>query len=140
MYASIIVAVDGSEQSMLALEHARAIAECFGSKLILVHAFPHTSDLRDSIEYNNLVALRVKRGEEIIEVARERLGRTTSIEVDEDLLEGPAAEAILSAAATRNSDLIVMGSRGMGSVKGVVFGSVSTKVSHYAPCPVMVVR
>ena len=140
MYASIIVALDGSEQSMLALEHARAIAECFGSKLILVHAFPHTSDLRDSIEYNNLVALRIKRGEEIIEIAREQLGRTTSIEVDEDLLEGPASEAILSAAATRNSDLIVMGSRGMGSLKGIVFGSVSTKVSHYAGCPVMVVR
>jgi nucleotide-binding universal stress UspA family protein len=60
--------------------------------------------------------------------------------MDEDLLEGPAAEAILSAAATRNSDLIVMGSRGMGSLKGMVFGSVSTRVAHYAPCPVMVVR
>jgi nucleotide-binding universal stress UspA family protein len=36
--------------------------------------------------------------------------------------------------------LIVMSSRGMGSVKGMVFGSVSTKVSHYAPCPVMVAR
>jgi nucleotide-binding universal stress UspA family protein len=139
MYASIIVALDGSEQSMLALDHARAIAECFRSKLILVHAFPHTSDLRDSIEYNNLVALRIKGGEEIIEAARKLLGRT-SIEVDEDLLEGPAAEAILSVAGTRHSDLIVMGSRGMGSLKGMVFGSVSTKVAHYAPCPVMVVR
>jgi nucleotide-binding universal stress UspA family protein len=139
MYASIIVALDGSEQSLLALEHARAIAECFRSKLVLVHSFPHTSDLRDSIEYNNLVALRIKRGEEIIEAARKHLG-PMSIEVDEELLEGPAAEAIFSAAATRNSDLIVMGSRGMGSLKGMVFGSVSTKVAHYAPCPVMVVR
>jgi len=139
MYASIIAALDGSEQSLFALDHARAIAERFSSKLILVHAFPHTSDLRDSIEYNNLVALRIKRGEEIIEAAREHLGRTP-IEVDEELLEGPAAEAILSAAATRNSDLVVMGSRGMGSLKGMVFGSVSTKVAHYAPCPVMVVR
>ena len=139
MYASIIVALDGSEQSLLALEHARAIAECFRSKLVLVHAFPHTSDLRDSIEYNNLVALRIKRGEEIIEAARKHLG-PMSIEVDEELLEGPAAEAIFSAAATRNSDLIVMGSRGMGSLKGMVFGSVSTKVAHYAPCPVTVVR
>ena len=139
MYASIIVALDGSEESLLALEHARAIAECFRSKLILVHAFPHTSDLRDSIEYNNLVALRIKKGEEIIETARKLLGQT-SIEVDEELLEGPAAEAILSAATTRNADLIVMGSRGMGSLKGIVFGSVSTKISHYAPCPVMVVR
>ena len=139
MYTSIIVALDGSEQSLLAIEHARAIAECFSSKLVLVHSFPHTSDLRDSIEYNNLVALRIKRGEEIIEAARKHLGRT-SIEVDEELLEGPAAEAIFSAAATRKSDLIVMGSRGMGSLKGMVFGSVSTKVAHYAPCPVMVVR
>lgn len=139
MYASIIVALDGSKQSLLAIKHARAIAECFRSKLVLVHAFPHTFDLRDSIEYNNLVALRIKRGEEIIEAARKHLGRM-SIEVDEELLEGPAAEAILSAAATRNSDLIVMGSRGMGSLKGMVFGSVSTKVAHYAPCPVMVVR
>ena len=139
MYASIIVALDGSEQSLLALDHARAIAECFRSKLVLVHAFPHTSDLRDSIEYNNLVALRIKGGEEIIEAARKLLGRT-SIEVDEELLEGPAAEAILSAAGTRHSDLIVMGSRGMGSLKGMVFGSVSTQVAHYAPCPVMVVR
>jgi nucleotide-binding universal stress UspA family protein len=139
MYASIIVALDGSEQSVLALEHARAVAERFRSKLILVHAFPHTSDLRDSMEYNNLVALRIKKGEEIIETARKQLGRT-SIEVNEELLEGPASEAILSVAATRNADLIVMGSRGMGSLKGMVFGSVSTKVSHYAPCPVMVVR
>jgi len=139
MFASIIVALDGSEQSLLALRHARAIAECFGSKLILVHAYPHTYDLRDSIEYNNLVALRVKEGQAIIETARKQLGRT-SIAVEEDLLESPAAEAILSAAAIRNSDLIVMGSRGMGSLKGMVFGSVSTKVSHYASCPVMVVR
>jgi nucleotide-binding universal stress UspA family protein len=139
MYATIIVALDGSEQSLLALEHARAIAECFRSKLILVHAFLHTSDLRDSIEYNNLLALRIKGGEAILEQARKLLGRI-SIEVEEDLLEGPAAEAILSAAATRNADLIVMGSRGVGSLQGMVFGSVSTKVSHYAPCPVMVVR
>jgi len=139
MFASIIVALDGSEQSLLALDHARAIAESFGSKLFLVHAFPRTSDLRDSIEYNNLVALRTKVGQAIIEAARKQLGQT-KIQVEEDLLEGPAADAILSAAAIRNCDLIVMGSRGMGSLKGMVFGSVSTKISQYAPCPVMVVR
>ena len=139
MYASIIVALDGSEQSMLAFNHARAIAECFGSKLILVHAFPRTSGLRDSTEYNNLVARRTKEGQAIIEKTREHLGRS-SVEVEEDLLEGPAAEAIISVAAIRKSDLIVMGSRGMGSLKGAVFGSVSDKVSHDATSPVMVIR
>jgi nucleotide-binding universal stress UspA family protein len=139
MYSSIIVAVDGSEQGMLALNHARAIAECFSAKLILVHAFPHTSDLRDAVEYNSLVGLRIKKGEEIIAAARKQLGRI-SVEVVEELLEGPAPEAILSVATTRHCDLIVMGSRGMGTLKGMVFGSVSTKISHYASCPVMVVR
>jgi len=40
MYASIIVALDGSKQSLLAIKHAERIAECFRSKLVLVHAFP----------------------------------------------------------------------------------------------------
>ena len=139
MFSSIIVALDGSEQSMLALEHARAVAEAFGSKLILVHAFPHTYDLRDSAHYNKLVAMRTMDGQAIIENAKKKL-EATSIEIKEELLEGPAADAIISAAKIRNADLIVMGSRGMGSLKGLVFGSVSTKVSHYAPCAVMVVR
>lgn len=72
MSASIIVALDGSEQSLLALKHDSNIAESFGPKLFLVHAFPRTSDLRDSIEYNNLVALRTKVGQAIIEAARNR--------------------------------------------------------------------
>lgn len=139
MYKSIIIALDGSEQSMLALNHGRAIAECFGSKLILVYAFPRTSGLRDSTEYNKLVAQRTKEGQAVIEKVREHLRRSASA-VEEELLEGPAAEAILSVAAVRKPDLIVMGSRGMGSLKGAVFGSVSTKVSHEALCPVMVAR
>lgn len=139
MYASVIAALDGSEQSLLALKHARAIADCFKSKLILMHAFPRTSDLRDSVEYNNLIAMRTRVGQAIIDAARKQLGHT-KLDIEEDLLEGPAADAILSAAAIRKCDLIVMGSRGIGSLTGMVFGSVSTKVSHYAPCPVMVVR
>ena len=139
MFESIIVALDGSEQSIMALKNAHALADCFGSKLILVHAFPHTSDLRDALHYDKLVAMRSMGGKAIISKAREQLGQT-SLEIEEDLLEGPAADAILSAAATREPDLIVMGSRGMGAIKGLVFGSVSTKVSQYAPCPVMVVR
>ena len=139
MFESIIVALDGSEQSMLALKKAGALADCFGSKLILVHAFPHTSDLRDALQYDKLVAMRTLEGQSFIATAREQLGQT-SLEIDEELLEGPAADAILSAASTHDPDLIVMGTRGRGSLKGLVFGSVSTKVSHYAPCPVMVVR
>jgi nucleotide-binding universal stress UspA family protein len=139
MFKCIVVALDGSEQSLLALKYARGIAECFDAKLLLVHVYPHTSDLRDLKEYDDLVGRRKMAGQKIMEVARENLGEIAA-KVEEDLLEGPAADAILSAAEIRKADLIVLGTRGMGSLKGLVFGSVSTKVSQYASCPVMVVR
>ena len=75
MYKSIIVALDGSEQSMIALNHARTIAVAFNSKLILVHAFPHTYDLRDSAHYNKLVAVRTIDGQAILDSAKKKLGR-----------------------------------------------------------------
>ena len=141
MFKSIIAAVDGSEQSLLGLRHAGEMAVCFGGRVIMVHAYPHTTDLRDMVEYNALVARRKLAGQRVLDAAGKRMQEgAAAVEAEEELLEGPAAEAILAVAEARKADLIVMGTRGMGSLKGMVFGSVSTKVAHYAPCPVMLVR
>jgi nucleotide-binding universal stress UspA family protein len=139
MFNLIIVALDGSEHSLKALDYAREMAEKHGSKLILLHAYRPTSDLREVEGYKDLVAKRKKAGEEIIEDACRRLG-PVPFELEKDLLEGPAANAIVSAVAARGADLVVMGTRGMGAFKGLLFGTVSTKVTHHAPCPVLVVR
>jgi nucleotide-binding universal stress UspA family protein len=85
------------------------------------------------------VSRRQAAGQEIIAAARKRLG-AIEISVQENLLEGPEAEAILKAADTHGTDLIVMGTRGLGSIEGLLFGSVSRKVSHLAPCPVLLIR
>jgi len=135
----IVAALDGSEHSLKALDYARDLAEKYSAKLILVHAYPATSDLRGSEGFNQMVARRKGAGEKILKQARSRLGQT-SVEVEEDLLEGPAADAIVSVVETRNAELVVMGTRGMGAFKGLLFGSVGTKVTQYAPCPVLVVR
>lgn len=139
MIKLIIAALDGSEHSLKALDYACEIADKHGSKLILLHAYRSTSDLRGAEGFDQLVAKRKQTGETIIKDARRRLEQV-SLEVEKDLLEGPAADAIVSAAKVRNADLIVMGTRGMGSFQGLLFGSVSTKVTHYATCPVLVVR
>jgi nucleotide-binding universal stress UspA family protein len=139
MFKCIILALDGSGHSLRALDCARTLAERFDAKLILVHAYPRTSDLRDLEGYDRLVSQRKNAGQEILDDAQERLGGV-SLEVEEDLLEGPATDAILSVAEIRQADLIVLGTRGMGSVKGLLVGSVSNKVTHHAPCTVMVVR
>jgi nucleotide-binding universal stress UspA family protein len=139
MYSSILAAIDGSEESLKALEHAKGIAACYGARLILVHAYPRTSDLRDFEQYDRLMSRRKKAGQEILSVARQQL-EGVPFEVEEDLLEGPAATAVLSAAEAHQADLIVLGTRGIGAFKGLLMGSVGTRVMHYAACPVMIVR
>ena len=132
MFETILVALDGSEQSLLALKYAKELAETHHAKMIMIHAYPNTSDLRDVPGYEKLVSQRKSFGQKILDHARHQLGGVS--------FEGPAADAVLSVAEVRKADLIVLGTRGMGSLKGVIFGSVSNKVMHYAPCPVMVVR
>jgi nucleotide-binding universal stress UspA family protein len=139
MFKRIVLAVDGSPNSMQAVDHACGLAECFGAKLIMVHAYPHTSDLRDAEHYDSLLGRRKSAGQEILNDARRRIG-DRSVDLEEDLLEGPAADAILNVAQTRKADLIILGTRGKGTLEGLLFGSVSTKVAHYAACTVMVVR
>jgi nucleotide-binding universal stress UspA family protein len=139
MFKRIIVALDGSEHSYRALEYARSLADCFGATLWLVHAFPHTSDLLGYEDYEKLVAQREGAGQLILDEAHRRLGETR-LAVQEELIEEPAAEAILAVAKIRQADLIVMGTRGRSSLQGVLLGSVSNKVIHHAACPVMLVR
>ena len=139
MFKCIILALDGSGYSMLALKYARELAKRFDSKIIMVHAYSRTSDLRDYEGYDRLVAQRKNAGQQILESARKQLA-DVSIDVEEDLLEGPAAQAILSVAEIRKADLIILGTRGMGSFKGLLVGSVSNKITHHASCPVLVVR
>ncbi|MCB9100913.1 MAG: universal stress protein, partial [Anaerolineales bacterium] len=90
-------------------------------------------------DYELLVARRESAGQAILDQARQQLGEV-SILVKEELLEEPAAEAILNVAQIRQADLIVMGTRGRSSLEGLLLGSVSQKVIHHADCPVMVVR
>ena len=139
MIKLIIVALDGSKHSLKALNCACEMAEKYGAKLILLHAYHPTSDLRGAEGFDQLVAKRKQAVKEIIKDARRRL-KQYSLQVEEDLLEGPAADAIVSVAKVRNADLVVMITRGMGSFKGLLFGSVNTRVTHYASCPVLVVR
>lgn len=139
MFKTIVAAIDGSEHSLQALNCAKNLASDYAAKLVVVHAYPHTSDLHAFEGYHKLLTKRKSEGEKILALAKEMIGKST-VNLQETLLEGPAAEAILSVAHTRCADLIVLGTRGMGAVKGLLFGSVATKISHHAPCAVLVVR
>ena len=62
------------------------------------------------------------------------------IEVETFAREGDPADAILDVAEERSADLIVVGNKGMTGAKRFLLGSVPNKVSHHAPCSVLIVR
>ena len=138
MFNRIIVEIDGSDHSNRAVSCARELAERFGPSLWLVHAYPQTSDLRSYEQFGKLIARRKRAGQSILDEARKFLGEI-NFEINEELLEGPEAEAILSIAEIQKVGLILMGTRWLGSLEGMLLGSVSRKVTHHASCPVMLV-
>lgn len=132
----MVLGYDGSAHSEKAVALAASVARKFGSTVVVVHAFPHfprvttptRADSREIHEARDLAAAVVDRL------------RATGVEAEPDVLEGPAAEAILNAADAHEADLIVVGSRGLGQFGGLLLGSTSDRVVHYATVPVLVAR
>jgi nucleotide-binding universal stress UspA family protein len=134
----VIVGVDGSDGSRAALRWAAAEARQWGVPLVAVWAW----------EFSPLI-VATEAPTEIDELSRavaNRLHETLVAELGEDgadrveplIVEDAPVPAILDAAGP--DDLVVVGSRGLGGLKGLVLGSVSRQVVHDSPCPVTVVH
>lgn len=138
MFRKILVAIDGSRNCGDALEVAIDLAQRYKASLCLLHAFPHVSDLLGTPQYEHLLEARSEIGEALLESmvtqVRERVPAETQ------LIEGPAAPAILRVADEDRFDLIVLGSRGHGQLGGLLMGSVSNAVAQRAHCPVLIVH
>jgi nucleotide-binding universal stress UspA family protein len=85
------------------------------------------------------ITARMNQADEILERALEVVG-TVPGALHVERLEGHPAEAILAVAETRGVELIVMGTRGLGRLAGLMLGSQSPKVAALAICPVRLVR
>jgi nucleotide-binding universal stress UspA family protein len=145
MFGSIVVGTDGSETAKEAVRQATEMARGLGADLHLVSAFEPVSNQR----------LREERGDAPSDVQwsinpREDVEATLSeaaeaiegagVSVETYAREGDPADAILDVAEERGADLIVVGNKGMTGAKRFLLGSVPNKVSHHAPCSVMIIR
>mgnify|MGYP001813112035 CR=1 FL=1 len=139
MFNRILLAIDGSPHAREALKYARDLALLDGAQVILVHAFEQVRTYLGEPQEGQVVARRVASGYEVADDAAKEL-QDAGLEVVVEVLEGPAADAILRVADVRECDLIVMGSRGHGTVTSLLLGSVSHRVLAHTQTPVMIVR
>jgi nucleotide-binding universal stress UspA family protein len=146
MFASIVVGTDGSDTAKTAVRYALDLARELGARLQIVSAYEPVSDQRlrsDRVEVAEDVQWMVNPHERVLallEEAKEDATIAGVTKVETFARQGDAADAILDVAEEQRSDLIVVGNRGMTGAKRFVLGSVPNKVSHHAPCSVLIVR
>lgn len=138
MFKTIIVGVDESDRSRYAAKVAADIAQKYGADLVLVHAYEPVPRYLGNEMFENAVEKALTYGEKILEETVKILPE--GIVAETDLLEGPAANALLSAAEAHKADLIVIGSRGLGELAALALGSVGHKLIQQSPVPVLIVK
>ena len=139
MFKNILLAVDGSEHAIHAAHVAAEMAKCHKSTLTLVAAYDPVPPYLGEPNFQIILDAQLQESDKNIAKTLEILGDLPG-EVHTEVLQGPPAEAILEVAKTRQCDLIVMGSRGLGQFTGLLLGSQSQKVVQHAECPVLIVK
>lgn len=139
MFKQILWATDGSEFADRALELAKSLASQDGASLVVLHSIEHLAgpgargafpEAADEDERQQKISAQVKELSEAGLNVRLQLihGGTTG-----------AAHTIAAAAKEAGADLIVVGTRGHTALAGLLLGSVTQRLLHIAPCPVLAV-
>jgi nucleotide-binding universal stress UspA family protein len=152
LFERILVPLDGSEHSMHALENAIQIAKKCDGKITLVHVYsvmssgvvPMTMSMYEPVTLPPELITRLadavrESGANLLERAKKKVD-AEGVQSRTLLREGHTVEEILKIAKEEDSDLIVIGARGLGTIREILLGSVSHGVTLHAPCPVLVMR
>ncbi len=145
MFGSIVVGTDGSDTAKEAVRQATELARQVGATLHLVSAYEPVPEgrLRDERQQVPDDLQWMVNPREDVNSTLEEAGKAieqAGIDVDTHAREGDPADAILDVAEEQHADLIVVGNKGMTGAKRFLLGSVPNKVSHHAPCSVMIIR
>jgi nucleotide-binding universal stress UspA family protein len=147
MFKNILVAIDGSATAIRGLETAIELAKPFGAKLHLLHVVREMQlpkELQKLMEVENIKGPRedvLKMvGDRVLNQAKRAAESKGVKAVEESIGSGDPANSIVKYAERNKVDLIVMGSRGLGHVEGMLLGSVSRKVSSLAKAPCLIAK
>lgn len=151
MFRSIVVGTDGSETAQEAVRRAAELAKAFDAELHVVCAFkpPASSTMfamtaeTASAQGVEMLAEAEKNAAEEVDAMLNRMAqdlRADGVKAHAHGIGGDPADVLLEVAEGKKADLIVVGNRGMSGAKRFLLGSVPNKVSHHAPCSVLIVQ
>lgn len=141
MASKILVPVDGSDNSKRALVEAAKVAGRTGAQVTVVHVIdmPPTIYVESQKLLNQLLEKYREESARVLD-EYEVIAKEHGIDPETAILEGDAAESIVEYADKHGFDMIIMGSRGLGKIKGAFLGSVSSKVLQHAKGSVLIVK
>ena len=145
MFASIVVGTDGSESAQEAVRQAVELAARLGATLRIVSAYEPVPAGRLREEATQVppdLQWMINPREDVDATLRgaAEAAREGGVEAETYARQGDPADAILDVAEEQGADLIVVGNKGMTGAKRFLLGSVPNKVSHHAPCSVLIIR
>ena len=145
MFGSILVGTDGSDTATTAVRYAIDLARQLEARLQIVSAYEPVPQQRlrhESVEAPSDLQWMFNPREDVLALLDRAAddARLAGVDVETFARQGDAADAILDVAEEVRSDLIVVGNRGMTGAKRFLLGSIPNKVSHHAPCSVLIVR
>jgi nucleotide-binding universal stress UspA family protein len=141
MTKKILVPIDGSDQARKAIDFAANLAKQNDATIHLLHVYklPIIPEGMGEYVISDRIELQAL-GDQIISVAQDEVRKKGGQHIEATVMEGDPAERIIAYAKDHDVDMIVMGSRGLGSFKGLLLGSVSNKVSHRTDRTCVIVR
>jgi nucleotide-binding universal stress UspA family protein len=145
MFGSIVVGTDGSGTATQAVREAVDMAKATGATIELVSAYAPVSEHRLAAERRDAPedmqwAINPKQEVELSLSDAAEIAREAGVTVNVHARQGDPADAIIDVAEEINAGLVIIGNKGMTGAKRFLLGSVPDKISHHAPCSVLIVR
>jgi nucleotide-binding universal stress UspA family protein len=145
MFRSIVVGTDGSETATEAVKQAVELAAATKAKVELVSAYEPVSNTRLREEATQVPgdmqwAVNPREDVDATLAEAQEMAANAGVEVQIFARQGDPADAILDVAEETKADLIIVGNKGMTGARRFLLGSVPNKVSHHAPCSVLIIR
>lgn len=135
----IVAAVDGSGFSEKVIEKTIEYARMLEAEVVLIYCHRKYPKILGQPHRDHIISAINDESADTVKPYLEMLDKA-GISYVERLLETPASAAIVEAAESEKCELIIMGSRGLSNLQGLIVGSTTTRVLHLAHCPVLVVK